>query len=351
MLSIRDGLTVPAISVVIPITRYEKELEDAISSVFEQSFQDFEIVLVDNSATEGTRTVAEKWQRNHPDRIRIVSEPRKGAASARNKGIQEGLGEFIALLDSDDMMKPDRLKIQLNMMCERDDISLLGSWKDEVSSDGKTLLSRDVKPETPRWARLLFARRPRFRQDPLAEPQTSTFFFRKSTAIEIGMFDTRFDPFWLEDSDFVLRMYEAGKVLIVPQSLIFYRTHSKDDAEKRIFDFRLIENHALFFRLLKDRYGDSENDDLKRSLRKLESRWLRESGIKLLYFQSGEKLGSILLKRALEQDFLDLRNWKAFVLSRLSRPFYPKPFGVSPRVLYKLPDGIDDSWAQNVFDR
>ncbi|MHB8544912.1 MAG: glycosyltransferase family A protein, partial [Leptospirales bacterium] len=326
-----------------------KELEDAITSVFEQSFQDFEILLVDNVATEGTRKVAEQWQRNKPDQIRIVSEPRKGAASARNKGIQESLGEFIALLDSDDLMKPDRLKIQLHHMCEHRDISLLGSWKDEISSDGKTLLNSDVKPEIPRWGKLLFAKRTRFLQDPLSEPQTSTFFFRKSTAIKIGMFDTRFDPFWLEDSDFVLRMYEAGKVSIVPQSLIFYRTHSKEDAEKRIFDFRLIENHALFFTVLKDRYKNSENGDLRRPLRKLESRWLRESGIKLLYFQKGRNVGGILLRRALKQDFFDIRNWETLILSMLPKPFYPKPFGVFPRNTYYLPECADEMWAQHLF--
>lgn len=349
MLSVRDDLKVPTISVVIPITRYEKELEDAISSVLAQSLQDFEIVLVDNAATEGTRKVAERWQRNHPDQIRIVSEPRKGAASARNKGIQESLGEFIALLDSDDLMKPDRLKTQLNLMCEHSDISLLGSWKDEVSSDGKTLLNRDVKPEIPKWSKLLFARRPRFLQDPLFEPQTSTFFFRKSTAIKIGMFDTRFDPFWLEDSDFVLRMYEAGKVSIVPQTLILYRTHSREDAEKRIFDFRLIENHALFFKILKDRYDGYGTEALKKSFSKLESRWLRESGIKLLHFQGGRKLGGILLRRALKQDFFDIRNWETLILSMLPRPFHPRPFGVFPKNTYYLPDGADEMWAQHLF--
>ena len=101
------------VSVVIPITRYEVELEEALASVFSQSYPLFEIILVDNNATPKTRKVAEVWHEKDPSRIRIVREDHPGAVSARNRGIRESRGKFVALLDSDDRMKPDRLKVQL----------------------------------------------------------------------------------------------------------------------------------------------------------------------------------------------------------------------------------------------
>jgi glycosyltransferase involved in cell wall biosynthesis len=342
-------LKTPTISVVIPITRYETELEEALVSVFGQSFQDFEIVLVDNHASPGTLAVAARWEKSHPCRIRVVHEERRGAASARNRGIVESQGEYVALLDSDDRMKPIRLSVQLDAILRNPEIALVGAWKDEVSPDGKTIIRHDAKPEIPRWAEYIFRHTERFRSEPLVEPQTSTFFFRKETALSADLFDIRFDPFWLEDSEFVLRMYEKGRVSIVPESLTEFRLHTTSDANRRIYDFDLITKHDLFFTILRDKYYSADDRESVRGFRKLRSRWLRESGIKILNLPGGERIGRKMISNAASEDPLNYKNWETLFLSGLSPSFRPKPFGVLPGPDDALPTYANETWAMGLF--
>lgn len=339
----------PRISVVIPITRYEFELIDAMESVFSQSEQDFEVVLVDNHATSGTRIIAKEWERKHSDRVRIVNEPIKGAVSARNRGISESRGEFIALLDSDDRMKPDRLRIQCNIMTKDPTISLVGSWFDEISPDGKRIIKKNTMPQIPRWASILFEGRARWALDPFLEPQTSTFFFRSSIARKIGMFDCRFDPFWLEDTDFAFRLYEVGKVYIVPQSLVEYRVHSEADSLRRIFDFGLIAKHDLFFSVLREKYYQKENRDSVNAFKKLKARWLRETGIKFLANKNGERYGKELIKQSLELEPFNIQTLESVVRMNLPSRFHPRPFRIKEGSEERLPDFINNQWIKNLF--
>ncbi len=337
------------ISVVIPITRYEFELSEALESVFNQTEKDFEVILVDNLATAGTKAVAQSWKSKFPDVVRVVQEDIPGAVSARNRGILESVGEYIAFLDSDDRMKPDRLKMQLDAINKDSGIRLVGAWKDEISPDGKTVVVKDSKPEIPRWGNILFGKTDRWKSEPFFEPQTSTFFFRKSTVQETGMFDLRFNPFWLEDTDFAFRMYEKGKVFIVGKSLIEYRQHSSSDSLRRIFDIGLIEKHNLFFSVLKEKYYLPGNRNSERSFRKLKSRWLRETGIKVLAFQNGEALGKELIKKSFMLNFLDVKSMETFFRTLLPSSFYPRAFGVKARVASTLPDYVNEEWGSRLF--
>ncbi|AFS53465.1 glycosyltransferase family 2 protein [Leptospirillum ferriphilum] len=337
----------PTISVIIPFTKNPIQLDEAISSVMQQTFKDFEIVLVNNQSSQDALDNALVWSRKHPAKIRLVSELKKGAAAARNRGILESHGEFIAFLDSDDRMKPHRLYAQLEALKNHPEITLVGAWKDRVSPDGQTLLEKNDKPKIPRWASILFLDDSRFLKDPLFEPQTSTFFFRKETALEIGSFDETFDPFWLEDTDFVLRMYQRGRILIVPDSLIEYRTHTQEEEDYRIFDIRNIQNHGLFFEKLKGWYFSKSSPSMRKAFDKIASRWLRESAIKIIYFHGGEKISRVLLKRAIAANNLDIKNIECFLRFFLPSSLWPRPFNRIPLTRGVLPEDINLEWAKS----
>ena len=337
------------VSLVIPITRYEKELHEALDSVFSQTYKNFEIILVDNHATEGSRIIAEDWQAKNPDRIRVIREEIKGACSARNRGIQESHGEFIAFLDSDDRMLRDRLMLQHQKISSDKSLVLVGSWFNEISPDGKNLISKDNKPQIPRWWSILFKNNRFYQSRPFYEPQTSTFFFRASVAREIGMFDKRLDPFWLEDTDFVFRMFQAGNVEIIPRSLVEYRTHTFEDNLRRIFDIDLIKNHDVFFNILKEKFNHRVGGVPKKNFLLLKSRWLRESGVKLLYYKNGEVLGKELIRKSFRLNPLDPKNLETVVRISLPKAFYPRPFGVSPHMELPLPEYATLEWAQGLF--
>lgn len=100
------------ISVVIPLYNKEKLIGKTLRSVLEQTYQDFEIVVVNDGSTDNSVTEVEKIA---DPRIRLIHQQNAGVSAARNKGISEAKGEFIALLDGDDLWKPEYLATQIEL--------------------------------------------------------------------------------------------------------------------------------------------------------------------------------------------------------------------------------------------
>lgn len=97
------------ISVVIPLYNKEQHIANTIRTVLGQSFQDFEIVIVNDGSTDGS---CEEVQKVEDSRIRLIHQANAGVSAARNRGIEEAAGEYIAFLDADDEWKPDYLATQ-----------------------------------------------------------------------------------------------------------------------------------------------------------------------------------------------------------------------------------------------
>ncbi|MEO0591507.1 MAG: glycosyltransferase family A protein, partial [Pseudomonadota bacterium] len=101
-------MTTPMISVVMPIYNVEAFVGEAVQSVLNQTFEDFELICVDDGGSDRSIDVVREF--NDP-RIRLVHQVNRGLAGARNSGIAHALGEFVALLDSDDIWHRDKLML------------------------------------------------------------------------------------------------------------------------------------------------------------------------------------------------------------------------------------------------
>lgn len=116
---------VPVISVVMPVYNANQEfLEEAIESVLNQSFSNFEFIIVDDGSTNSTLSYIENYK---DPRIRIVKNEHDYIDSL-NKGINEARGRYIARMDADDIMLPDRLAVQFEFMEENQQIDFCGTW-------------------------------------------------------------------------------------------------------------------------------------------------------------------------------------------------------------------------------
>ena len=116
------------VSVIIATRNDAAQVGLAIISVLQQSFSEFEIIIVNDASTDNTASILECY-RNIDSRIRIVTNPKQlGRAGARNEGIRNAGGEFIAILDSDDIMFPERLSLQVNFMHQNPTVGMLGTW-------------------------------------------------------------------------------------------------------------------------------------------------------------------------------------------------------------------------------
>lgn len=103
------------ISVVIPLYNKDKSISKTINCVLNQTFQDFEIVVVNDGSTDNS---VKKVEEIRDDRIRLIQKKNGGVSSARNKGIEEAKYEWIAFLDGDDRWQKDHLKLLINAKTE-----------------------------------------------------------------------------------------------------------------------------------------------------------------------------------------------------------------------------------------
>lgn len=122
------------ISVVIPLYNKEKQIAYTLQSVFEQTFQDFEIVAVDDGSTDNSVEEVEKFD---DSRIRLIHQTNAGVSAARNRGIEEARGELIAFLDADDEWMPEYLATQYGLYQKYPECSVYACNYEFRDSEGK----------------------------------------------------------------------------------------------------------------------------------------------------------------------------------------------------------------------
>lgn len=122
------------ISVLIPLYNKEKQIEQTIQSILKQSFQNYEIIIIDDGSTDHS---IEEVKKIADSRIRLIHQSNAGVSAARNRGIKEARGEYIAFLDADDVWKPDYLKTQYELTLKYPGCSVFASNYEFKDSQGK----------------------------------------------------------------------------------------------------------------------------------------------------------------------------------------------------------------------
>jgi len=105
----------PLVSIIIPVYNSERYLAETINSALEQTWQNKEIIIVDDGSTDDTLCIAQGYAANHPE-IKVYSQANKGACAARNYGFEQSRGEYIQFLDADDLVQADKIAKQVAML-------------------------------------------------------------------------------------------------------------------------------------------------------------------------------------------------------------------------------------------
>ena len=122
------------ISVVIPLYNKEKQIAHTLQSVFNQTFQDFEVVIVDDGSTDGSVAEVEKFS---DSRIRLIHQKNAGVSAARNRGIEEAKYDLIAFLDADDEWKSEYLATQYHLSQKYPDCNVFACNYEFRNTEGK----------------------------------------------------------------------------------------------------------------------------------------------------------------------------------------------------------------------
>ena len=130
------------ISIVIPLYNKEQQISQTLETVLNQSFQDFEVVLVDDGSTDESVGVVRQFT---DPRIRLIQQKNAGVSAARNRGVAEAWGEFVAFLDADDLWHPDYLAMQMALVEKYPDCDVYATNYEFADSKGRvtpTILRR-----------------------------------------------------------------------------------------------------------------------------------------------------------------------------------------------------------------
>ena len=210
----------PKISVILPFFNAEKTLEAAVKSILNQTFSDFELLLIDNCSTDESFSVAQNLaKKDH--RIRLFSEQKSGVAYAMNCGLENARGMFIARMDADDISLPERLEKQVTFITQNPEIGLVGSTVKYVPHNKNTAgFKRFIN-----WMNTFHTsgeiERNRFVEIPVVNP---TILFRREIYEKWG---GCFHGDFPEDYEMQLRYLEAGvKMAKLKEPLLEWHDYS-----------------------------------------------------------------------------------------------------------------------------
>lgn len=196
----------PTVSAIIPVYNRVRLVQRAIRSVLNQTFEDFELILVDDGSTDG---LAEAMSSLSDPRFRLIRHAvNRGSSAARNTGISAARGHYVAFLDSDDYWLPEKLEYQLEFMTSLKRRARLSCTAFEVRAP--------IYPEGElRFSKALLTKQD-FEVGCRVSPG-STLFAERSLFDEIGLF--REDLSRLEDWDWLLRCAETSEIAVLNQVL------------------------------------------------------------------------------------------------------------------------------------
>jgi GT2 family glycosyltransferase len=224
-------MTAPSVSVILPVYNQAEYLAEAVESVLDQSYRDFELIIVNDGSTDDAERVMQQFT---DPRIRYIFQDNRGLPGARNTGIRASAGQLLAFLDADDRFHPDKLRAQTEFVRKHSSVGLVYTARFEVDRTG-AYLALVRTPEQVTLSDLV-----------LGFPLTPTdVLVRRGWANRVGLFDETF-VLNSEDRDFHLRlMLDGCQFAGLDRYLSYRRLHAgrtfRDNAAKLATMLRALE--------------------------------------------------------------------------------------------------------------
>lgn len=202
------------ISVIVPAYNPQNTLLHAFESIFSQTYKNIEVLLVNDGSNEQSNSVFAEAKKNYPQLILLELKTNKGVAAARNYGVEQAKGEYIAFLDQDDIWDKQKLELQSRYLDEHNEV-------DYVTSRQRYFLADNVT-NTPTWVK------PEHINVSLPGFLPGTLMARSNAFKKIGVFDEKLKA-GTDDVDWFFRANNAGlKTYELQQELLFKRIHGKN---------------------------------------------------------------------------------------------------------------------------
>lgn len=236
-------MSTPCISVLLPVYNAERTVQEAMDSLTAQTFEAFEVLVVNDGSTDGTDEILQAAALKD-DRIRVLTCPHRGLIDALNAGIAESTSPLIARFDADDRAHPERLERQVQYLDRHPEVAAVGSQVHCFSEQGVAEGFRVYEA----WINALITpndiAREIYIESPLVHPSVT---IRRSVLNEVGAYQERG---WAEDYDLWLRIHTAGYAMAkIPEVLLEWREGetrlTRTDSRYSVENFLRAKAHYL----------------------------------------------------------------------------------------------------------
>jgi glycosyltransferase involved in cell wall biosynthesis len=222
------------ISIIIPAFNAEKYIAEAVESALSQTYKNFEIIVVNDGSTDSTKSVLSEYS----SQITIIDITNGGVSVARNTGILTAKGQYIALLDSDDLWHPEKLEFQVDYLKRNPEVVMISGGREKFSETDEIR----VKKSACVMENVILSHHDILRRNPI---HCSSVLIQKHIFSRSGLFDPRSKG--AEDEDLWARIASIGRVSYSNDPLSWLRVHGQNTTKS--FSFRL--NRLITFRIMK----------------------------------------------------------------------------------------------------
>ena len=220
------------ISVLMPVFDAAVYIDRAIESILSQTYENLELIIVDDGSTDSTARVCEYYM-NCDSRILLYRKVNRGIVSSLNFALSKASGEFIARMDADDISEPERLDVQLAFMHANPQLSLVGSLAILID-ENDAILGLANKPVSPRLVNQLIAY-----QSPIIHP---SLFATRASMLSLGGYRNLIT----EDLDLFIRANQSGHIIgNCSQYLLRYRVNKSGLSERKSAENLICTNALL----------------------------------------------------------------------------------------------------------
>jgi glycosyltransferase involved in cell wall biosynthesis len=208
------------ISFIIPAYNHAAFIESSIRSIFAQKINDWELLIINDGSPDNTKRVVEPFLED--SRIQYFEQENRGQAATRNRGIRLARGEYIQLLDDDDLLAPDALQWKLDYLVANPNVACIVGGVQYIDGTGHYLGGLQGLQGQVTFRRL-------FKASAFASPGQA--LFRRSCFEAVGTFDAELPG--ADDADFMFRLARSHRIEAVKRLALLYRWHGMNASAKK----------------------------------------------------------------------------------------------------------------------
>ncbi len=224
--------TSPLVTVLMTVRNGEPYVRQAAESALEQTMGDLELLVVDDASTDSS---LDSIRSLGDDRVRILTNGRPGRTGALNEGLRHARGDFVAILDADDITVPYRLQLQLDYFERNPDVVMIGGGYRAIDQHGAVLAEHLM----PAWHQDILNHLPVWNPIP-----HSTMTYRRKQIMALGGYPARY--FWAQDFALILKVANRHTLANIPEVLSSIRQHPRQmTARPENISHKLLDSYQL----------------------------------------------------------------------------------------------------------